>query len=357
MLADPFVVPHRLTGVSARTAVEAALLKTLMGLPERVQRPLAGRPVELDGQTLATDLQLMLRLAALARSHDEEPSPEQMRRNLAQESRIVGGRQPVGAVEELTVAGRPARRYLPSSPAVETDRPGPLLVFLHGGGFLEGDVDSHDAPCRVLAEESGIAVLSVSYRLSPEHKLPAAHDDAYDAFRWVHDHAAELGVDPGRIAVGGDSAGGNLAAWVALCAARDGLPVTWQLLIYPCTDGLRDTESLRLFGEGFYLTAEGIARFDRSYTHDLADRADERLSLVRADLPSGLAPAYVVTAGFDPLRDEGETYARRLTEAGAEVELRRFPDQVHGFLNIVGVGRTSRAAVLEIAARMRVALA
>ena len=343
--------------MSARTAVEATALRTLLGLPEKVQRVLAGRPVVLDGQTLATDVQLMLRLAAIARPEgDEQPSPEEMRRAMAQETRIVGGRQRVGAVEDLEVAGRPARRYLPSRPLVASGA-GPLLVFLHGGGFLEGDLDSHDAPCRLLAEESGVPVLAVTYRLSPESKLPAAHDDAYDAFRWVHEHAAELGADPARIAVGGDSAGGNLAAWIALCAARDGLPVAWQLLVYPCTDGLRDTESLRLFGEGFYLTRERIAWFDQSYTNHLDERADERLSPVRADLPEGLAPAYVVTAGFDPLRDEGETYARRLADAGVEVELKRFPGQVHGFLNIVGVGRSCRAAVLEIAARMRDALA
>ncbi|WP_435770176.1 alpha/beta hydrolase [Nocardioides sp. SYSU DS0651] len=341
----------------ARTAVEAAGLKALMGMPERAQRLLAGRPVHLDGQTLATDLQLMLRLQAIARPRDEQVPVADMRRNLRQESGIVGGQQRIGAVRDLEVAGRPARHYLPSHPATPRSTPGPLLVFYHGGGFMEGDVDSHDAPCRFLAERSGVPVVSVSYRLAPEHKLPAAHDDAYEAFRWVRDHADQLRADPQRIAVGGDSAGANLAAWAAISAARDGLPVAWQLLVYPCADGLRDGESVRLFGEGFYLTREFIERADLSYTNDLSERADERLSLVRAELPAGLAPAYVATAGFDPLRDEGEDYARRLAEAGVDVELTRFPDQVHGFLNILNVGRTSRAAVTEIAGRMRAALA
>jgi acetyl esterase len=342
--------------VSSRTVVEAAAVKVLMGLPEKAQRPLAGRAVVLDGQTLAADLQLMLRLQAIARRRDELVPIEEMRRNLRQESTIVGGRQPIGAIRDLEVAGRPARHYLPSRPLTPKDSWGPLLVFLHGGGFMEGDLDSHDAPCRLLAERSGVPVLAVSYRLAPEHKLPTAHDDAYDAFGWVRANAEELHADPTRIAVGGDSAGANLAAWVAIAAARDGLPVAWQMLVYPCADGLRDTDSARLFSEGFYLTREFIDRADSSYTSDLSELADERLSLVRAELPDGLAPAYVATAGFDPLRDEGEAYAHKLADAGVAVELKRFTDQIHGFFNIVGVGRTSRAAVLEIAGRLRAAL-
>jgi acetyl esterase len=343
--------------VSARTVVEATAVKVLMGLPDKVQRALAGRALVLDGQTLATDLQLLLRLQSIARRRDEQVPIEEMRGNLRQESAIVGGRQPVGSIRDLEVAGRPARHYLPSRPVTSQGSPGPLLVFFHGGGFMEGDLDSHDAPCRVLAERSGVPVLAVSYRLAPEHKLPTAHDDAYDAFRWVRDNAEGLRADPARIAVGGDSAGANLAAWVAIAAARDGLPVAWQMLVYPCADGLRDNDSVRLFSEGFYLTKEFIGRADSSYTSDLSELADERLSPVRAGLPDGLAPAYVATAGFDPLRDEGEAYARKLAEAGVEVELKRFTDQIHGFFNIVGVGRTSRAAVLEIAGRMRAALA
>lgn len=328
-----------------------------MGLPEKVQRPLAGRAIVLDGQTLATDLQVMLRLQSVARRRDEQVPIEQMRSNLRHESGIVGGRQPIGAVRDLEVAGRPARHYLPTRPLTPRDSPGPLLVFFHGGGFIEGDLDSHDAPCRVLAERSGVPVLAVDYRLAPEHKIPTAHDDAYDAVRWVHKNTEELRVDPARVAVGGDSAGANLAAWSAIEAARAGLPVAWQMLVYPCTDGLRDNHSVRLFSEGFYLTREFIDRADSSYTSDPSQLADEQLSLVRAELPGGLAPAYVATAGFDPLRDEGEAYARKLSDAGVAVELRRFDDQIHGFLNIVGVGQSSRSAVLEIAGRLRSALA
>jgi len=340
--------------VSITTAVEARALATLMGLPEPAQRLLAGRPVVLDGQTLALDLQLMLRLQRWARKGDlGGESLASGRAAMAANARLVGGRPRIGSVRELAVAGLPARLYLPTGWRAGGGETGPLLVFFHGGGFLYGDLDSHDAPCRVLAEESGVRVVSVEYRVGPEGAFPAAFDDAVAALRWVHEHAAELDVDPERVGVGGDSAGGDIAAWTAIAAAREGLPLAFQLLVYPCADPDRDTESLRLFGEGFYLTATSMTFFTETYLPRAEDRADERMKLLEAAFPDGLAPAYVATAGFDPLRDEGEAYARRLAEAGVPVEARRFADQIHGFLNIVGVGRSSRAAVEEIAAATR----
>jgi acetyl esterase len=325
-----------------------------MGAPRRIQHLFAGRPVMVDGQTLASDLQVMLRLQSIARRRDEHVPIEARRKNMRSETALVGGSQPIGEVRDLVVAGRPARHYLPSAP-VSAD-PGPLLVYFHGGGFIEGDLDTHDAPCRVLAERSGVPVLALTYRLGPEHPFPAAHDDADEGYRWVVGHARELGADPQRIAVGGDSAGGNLAASVALMAARDSVPLAWQLLIYPCTDITRDTQSLRSFGEGFYLTTAFMDRADDSYLPKPDDRRDPRVSVLYAEIPRGLAPAYVVTAGFDPLRDEGEAYARRLCDAGVTVELQRLTDQVHGFVNIVGVGRSSRAAVDGIADQLRATL-
>ncbi|MEV4999826.1 alpha/beta hydrolase [Nocardioides sp. LML1-1-1.1] len=327
-----------------------------MALPGPALRAVAGRPLVLDGQTLATDLQVMLRLQRLARKADlSNPDIPLGRTEMLTSARMVGGDQPIGAVRELTVAGLPARHYLPhgARPATEAQ---PLLLFFHGGGFLYGDLDSHDAPCRVLAEESGVPVLSVEYRLGPENPFPDGFDDAFAALRWVHDHADELGADPARIGVSGDSAGGNIAAWTAIEAARAGVPLAFQLLVYPCVDADRQTESLRLFGKDLYLTEESITTVDRIYLPTPEAKADERVNLLDVDLPAGLAPAYLVTAGFDPLRDEGEAYARRLADAGVEVEMRRFVDQIHGFLNIVGAGRTSRAAVLEIAGRLRTAL-
>jgi acetyl esterase len=339
-------------------AVEAATFRALMALPEPVQRVLAGRPVTLDGQTLDTDVQLMLRLQRIARPQEEELPIEQVRRNLRRETTLVAGEQPIGAVRDLVVAGRPARHYLPSRPVVEAGTPGPLLVFFHGGGFLEGDLDSHDAPCRVLAERSGVPVLATTYGLAPENRFPTAHEHAYENLRWVLDHAADLDVDPARVAVGGDSAGGNLAGWVAIAAAQDGIDLRWQLLVYPVTDPLRDGASVRLFAEGFYLTKQFMDRADSLYFGDPeSERVDTRIRLIAADLPQDLAPAHVVTAGFDPLRDEGEAYARRLATEGFEVELDRRTGNIHGFFNIVGVGRSSRIAVDNLADRLRAALA
>lgn len=343
--------------MNLRATVESTAVKTVMGLPERVQRVIAGKPLVLDGQTLATDLQMMLRLQQVARrgelgAADLAAGRAAMRANAA----LVAGDQPIGATRELEVAGLPARHYLPHG-ALPASEAQPLLVFFHGGGFLYGDLDSHDGPCRVLAETSGVPVLAVEYGVGPERAFPGGFDDAFAAVRWVLEHAAEIGADPARVGVAGDSAGGNIAAWTAIEAARAGLSLAFQLLVYPCTDADRTTESLRLFGEGLYLTAESIAMFNDIYLPTPEDRADERVNLLDVELPAGLAPAYVVTAGFDPLRDEGEAYARRLADAGVDVELRRFVDQIHGFLNIVGVGRSSRAAVLEIANRLRTALA
>lgn len=325
-------------------------LHAAMALPPRVQRVLAGRPVVIDGAPLAVDTQLMLRLQRLTRERGAEtlPIPEG-RRTIRGHTRMAAGRQPVGAVRDLTVAGLPARLYTPSLSR------GGLLVFFHGGGFMYGDLESHDAGCRFLAERSGVRVLAVDYRLAPEQPFPAAYDDAIAAYHWVVEHADELRADPSRLAVGGDSAGANLATGVAIEAARTRLPLAFQLLVYPVTDAVRDTASARLFADGFYLTKAFMDLAETTYVVGV-DPRDPRVSPVYADLPAGLAPAYVATAGFDPLRDEGEAFARRLAEAGAAVELRRFDDLIHGFFNIVGPGRSARAANIEIAAALRAGL-
>ncbi|MCW2853863.1 MAG: Alpha/beta hydrolase fold-3 domain protein [Nocardioides sp.] len=346
--------------MTARAALEKALLRGALALPDGVQRRLAGAPVRLDGQQLATETQLTLRLQRLARVPGAETMPiAEGRRAMLHHTRLVAGQQPIGAVRDLRVGDRPARLYTPSSveevaqqPSRNPADPLPLLVFFHGGGFMYGDLDSHDAPCRVLAERAGVRVLAVTYRLAPEHPFPAAYDDALAAYAWAVEHAESLGCDPARIAVGGDSAGGNLAAGVALEAARRGWPLAFQLLVYPVTDAEHATRSYTMFDDGFYLTRGFMQLAADSYNPPGQDLRDPRISPYHAELPAGLAPAYVVTAGFDPLRDEGEAYARRLSEAGVDVTLQRFPDQIHGFLQIVGVGRRSRAAVAEIADKL-----
>jgi acetyl esterase len=338
---------------SLEQRAKTVTLRAAMGLPEGVQRALAGRRVTHDGQTLAVDTQLMLRLERIVREPSTESLPlEAGRRLLVQHTEIAGGRHPIGAVRDLEAGGCPARLYVPTDAA----SPGALLVFFHGGGWVYGDLDSHDPPCRFLAENSGVRVLSVDYRLAPEHPFPAAFDDAVSAYRWVVENAADLEADATRLGVGGDSAGGNLAAVTAVEAARTGLPLAFQLLVYPVTDASRETASRRLFGSGFYLTGEFLDRSRDRYLPDPGLRGDARVSPLLGEVPAGLAPAYVATAGFDPLRDEGEAYARALADAGVDVQLRRFPDQIHGFLNVLGVGRSARAASVEVAARLAVGL-
>ncbi|WP_245155043.1 alpha/beta hydrolase [Nocardioides sp. 1609] len=320
-------------------------LRAFMALPAPVQRVLAGRRVVLDGQTLAADTQLTLRLQSRTVPAAESlPIPEG-RVVVDRLSAVAGGVQPIGAVRSLPVGGLPGRLYTPTGASGLM----PVLVFFHGGGFMYGGLDSHDAVCRVLAEQAGVRVLAVDYRLAPEHPFPAAYDDAVAAYEWTIAHAASIGADPDRIAVGGDSAGGNLAAGVALHAARAGLPLAFQLLVYPATDATRDTRSYEMFGEGFFLSRRFMELATESYLPDAADHRDPRASPAFAEVLAGTAPAYVATAGFDPLRDEGEAYARRLADAGVEVELRRFPDQIHSFFNVVAGARGSRAAIDEIA--------
>lgn len=334
--------------------LEALTLATALALPQRVQRVLAGRPVVVDGQTLDTGMQLLLRLQRLVREPVAEtlPIPEG-RLAINRQSALMGGSLSVGSVRDETIAGVPARFYEPTG----AEGAGPLLVFLHGGGFIYGDLDSHDASCRFLAERAGVRVIAVDYRLAPEARFPAAYDDCVKAYAEILERADEWDVDRDRIGVGGDSAGGNLAAVVAIEAARQGWPCAFQLLVYPLTDMGAITKSRQLFAEGFYLSQGFIDLATESYAPDPAAWSDPRLSPLYADLPAGLAPALVVTAGFDPLRDEGEEYAERLRAAGVEVQHVRYPTLIHSFFNMVGVGGTARTAVGEIADLLRLGLA
>jgi len=338
--------------VSIRARLERASLARAMALPASAQRVLAGRPVTIDGNTLATDVQLMLRMQRLARlpGAEELPVPEG-RAVLRRTTSYTAGDQRIGSVRSVRVADLPARLYVPTG----AKEPGPLLVYFHGGGFWCGDLDSHDGTCRFLAEQSMVRVLAVDYRLAPEHPFPAAYDDAVAAYAWAVKNAHELGADLARLGVGGDSAGGNLAAGVAIEAARQGWPCAVQLLVYPVTQARRETRSLELFGEGFYLTRGFMDRLDEAYC-DGVPADDPRLSPLAAELPADLAPALLYTAGFDLLRDEGEAYGDRLRAAGVPVEATRFADQIHGFLNVVGVGTTSRAANLRLARQLGAAL-
>ena len=344
--------------------IERFVARRLFGLPGRLQVRLSGRPpCCLDGLTLDPEMQLLL--AALAWRHVaplRAETPELARaRFRASVLHYVGRPFPVGAVRELAVGGAAgplrARHYLPRRPrSAAGERPPPLLLFFHGGGFVTGDLDTHDAACRLICRHGDMQVLSVEYRLAPEHPFPAGVEDARAALRWAHARAAELGADPARVGVGGDSAGASLAAVVSQLAARDGgPPPAMQLLIYPSTDiGNADWPSRTLFADGFMLTREDIRWFDAHYVPEaVRGRGDARAAPLRAPDLGGLCPALIATAGFDPLRDEGEAYAAALRAAGTPATLRRFPGLLHGFVNMVSVSGVARAAVVELARSLR----
>jgi acetyl esterase len=258
----------------------------------------------------------------------------------------------IGAVKDLTADGVPLRLYRP--PGVPASTAVPALVFFHGGGWVIGDLDTHDVLCRQLAAGAGVGVVSVDYRLAPEHKFPAAIDDAWAATRWVAAHAAALGLDAARLAVGGDSAGGNLAAVVALLARDHGGPaIALQALIYPVTDVTEESRSYADFAEGFMLTRESMRWFIAHYLAGRSDAADWRVSPLRAPSLAGVAPAVVVTAGFDPLRDEGDAYARRLREAGVRVDTVCYGGMIHGFVPMGRLIETGNRAVAHLAATLR----
>ncbi|MCJ0762427.1 alpha/beta hydrolase [Variovorax terrae] len=234
----------------------------------------------------------------------------------------------------------------------------PVLVYYHGGGWVIGDLDTHDTLCRELANGSGCAVVAVDYRLGPEHRFPAAVDDALGALRWVHEHAGELALDGRRMAVGGDSAGGNLAAVMAI-AARDlqGPPLRFQLLIYPATDMRRSAASHQALGQGYLLTSDTMRYFHDHYIDDPAHDLDWRASPLLHGNLGGLPPAFVITAGYDPLRDEGLQYAQRLSAAGGRAAQVCFERQIHGFIVMGRLIDEANVAVQLCAAQLRQALA
>ncbi|BCI51083.1 esterase [Mycolicibacterium litorale] len=259
-------------------------------------------------------------------------------------SRFVAPAAPeqVAGVEDRTVGEVPIRIYHPAGAAAA---PLPALVYAHGGGFVFCDLDSHDGLCRDLANRIGAVVVSVDYRLAPEHAWPTAAEDVYAVTRWVSDNCAALGADPGRIAVGGDSAGGNLAAVTALMTRdRGGPSLGAQLLVYPMITPDFTTESYRLYGSGYYNPAEALRWYWDQYAPDAADRTHPYLSPLHADL-HGLPPAVIVIAGHDPLRDEGLRFGEKLTAAEVPTAVRRFDGGIHGFMTMpsLDLAQTARA--------------
>ncbi len=292
-------------------------------------------------------------LAAMNLPALEELTPQQARQFVVAEAESFGTPEPIASMADFKVPGVdgevPIRTYAPRNGA-----PLPALVYYHGGGWVLGDVETHDGICCELANRAECMVVSVDYRLAPEHKYPAAVDDAYAATAWVFEQAAQLGIDPRRIAVGGDSAGGNLATAVALMARdRAAFRPAYQVLVYPVTDYSFDTPSYCENAEGYQLTREAMRWFWTQYLTQPSDGRQPYASPLRAESLGNLPPALVLTAEYDPLRDEGEAYARRLEEAGVPVTLTRYPGMIHGFFRRTHQFDQARAAVTEVAETLK----
>jgi acetyl esterase len=341
-------------------AAAGVTVRALPWIPDGVKRLLlGGRTVSVDGNTLDTTLQLMLAGQKMV-GLDGLSGPGEVLAVRAQTKGLSSGfaqNIPVAGVTNLSLSGAagPIRARLYRSGTSHA----PLLVYFHGGGFVIADLDTHDDLCRLICRDGDMNVLSVDYRLAPEHKAPAAVDDGFAAYRWALEHAAELGADPDRVAVGGDSAGGNIAAVVSQRARDERLRLpALQLLLYPWTDLSAETRSRALFASGYFLTKADLAWFADHYLTDAPVAAtDPRVSPAMADDLSGLSPALVLTGGFDPLRDEGNEYAEAMRAAGVPVDLRQFGSLIHGFATMFPIGGAGSRAVAEMISALRAHLA
>lgn len=314
--------------------------------------------------TKQLDPVLAMALAQMAESGQPEIwqlSPEEARAMFNAMTPMFDGPAPeVHQVEDRTIPGPggplPLRIYTPR-PLAE-DELLPILVYFHGGGWVLGNLDSHDVVCRHLAKDGDCMVVSVDYRLAPEHKFPAAVEDALAATKWVAANAESLHGDAGRLAVGGDSAGGNLAAVVSQLAKEQGGPaIRFQMLLYPAVDLMTDYPSRSAYGDGYFLTQKDMFYFGDHYLSGSEDPRDPRLAPLHYPDLSGLPPALIVTAGFDPLQDEGKAYAEALEAAGVQVEHVHFDSMIHGFISMPGILEQGRQGLAQCATALQSALA
>ena len=306
--------------------------------------------------TLDPQAQLILDLAERStRPLLQSLDPTAARIQYAETVAAVAGDPPTGVdVEASSIPGPageiPTRLYRPQ----DAEGSLPILVYFHGGGFVIGDLDTHDIPCRRLCLSGGCLVVSVDYRLAPEHAFPAPIEDSWAATRWVVDHATDLGGDPSRVAVGGDSAGGNLAAVVCHLAKSAGAPaLVYQILIYPGTDATGSLPSHEILGHGYRLTKELLRWFVDHYFSDGGDRRQLTASPLFADDFSELAPAFVLIAGYDPLKDEGRAYADALQNAGVSTEFVDYEGMIHGFITMGGVVDAATEALEQCGEALR----
>lgn len=341
-----------------RTRVKAAVIRGIFALPKPARRLLAGAPLRIDGQQMALDAQLAIALKNRSGSDVFDGPVEEARAKYDELPHLIGYEPPVPvATREIIVPAEhgevPTTLYTPAN----APEPSGLLVYFHGGGFSVGSRFSHDPIARYLASHAGARVLSVDYRRAPEHQFPAPTDDAFAAFEYARDHAGGLGADPDRIAIGGDSAGGNLAAVTAQQAVlRGGGAPSFQLLIYPATDLSTRRPSRDLFATGSTFTERNVQWVMANYIPEGTDLTDPRLSPQHGDV-TGLPPAYIASAGFDPVRDDGEAYAEKLRANGIPVALTRQADLAHGYLSFIGLGGRFTEAASEAAGALKLGLA
>jgi acetyl esterase len=345
--------------MSLRSRIERGAALAILSLPAPALRALFGTPPRSpDGLQLDLESQVLRQLLVLRGDRELHAGGLARARQHMDRSGPALGTSPANVASELRMvpcAEGPRRaRVYTSGGANGAPRPG--LVFFHGGGFALGSIESHDRVCRELASKAGVVVVSVDYRLAPEHPFPAAPDDCVAATRWILANAGSFGMAPEAVAVGGDSAGGNLAAVVAQALRGEARAPAFQLLIYPVCDFTRPGQSHRYFAEGYLLTKASIDWFEENYIPG-ANRTDPRVSPFFAKDLSGLPPALLITAGFDPLRDEGRLYADAMLKAGVDVEQVCAEGSMHGFFNTTA-GLKASARVMRLAAdRLKVKLA
>jgi acetyl esterase len=340
--------------------LQAKLANLAVRLPITWINILSGAPVGVDGRTLDARAQWLIQL--LARSGQppiERTSVLEARANYDAFMLEMGGRPaPIGEIVDRTIEGPGGRlRVRVYRPAGAAAAPLPAILYLHGGGWVMGSLEGYDLASRYLCARSGCVVVVPDYRLAPEHRFPAALDDTVAAFRWLVGDAADLGIDPARLVIAGDSAGGNLAAAAARRLRGDARQACLQWLIYPVADLAFDSASFRSCGEGFLLTRAAMEWFRGHYLNDLVEIADPQASPLQETDLSGLPPALVYTAGFDPLRDDGRAYADRLTAAGVKTIHREFESLPHGFVGLRGTIQAAARAMDDMLAGLRHELA
>lgn len=330
--------------------VQKVVVTRLVNIPKPIMRKLAGKPIIIDGQTFNLPLQLVIKLLAIS---PKKMAIEDIRAEIDEQGAwLAQAHHPDIITDEFQVAVTGGsirlRRYRHRDAAGQQ----PALVYYHGGGYVVGSLTSHDTPCEHLAIDGKCTVISVDYRLAPEHPYPTPVNDGIAAFRYIASHPDEFGVDAKRLAVGGDSAGGNLAAVVAQQTKSDQHSPMLQLLWAPWVDMSTERKSYDLFGDGFFLDRSQARWYISHYINNEADKVNPLVSPLFGDV-SGVAPAVILVAGFDVLRDEGIEYAQKLKDAGVDTELKKYETLPHPFLNMAGEIDDAKVAFAEATKTLR----